>query len=797
MKLLSRFIWLIIGILMLVFITITIYQFRTENEFNDIKKSIKKEYDVQVDKMLAIDPHSVGDFSSYMAELANTSATKTFLSLPEPNISILQDYLFNDILTYHNIDAIWFYKQDGSLFHFKTVNDINQNQMPVPEDKLNEVISNDEMFSFYANYNNTINYYHSKKIKDVNGQSAYIIMASKMDERWTDKYMATINNSVINIVPSGQELEEIDNKTIRITRELNAYDGSTAAILNIELHLPFLALWEKTNDNDKWIFTVTLSSLAILMLVFLLYWVIMPLRKISVSLQNENTDDIKHLLKGKTEMNEIARMIADYHQKQDELEASESVKRHIFEQAQVGIIIADKNTGIINTTNPYACNLIDAPEEAIIGNVVENFIKSTNTTHKSGESSEEILLNTDNESIPILCTHTKMMMNGQPVTMNTFVDLSEIKSLRDKLQEEKKKLSLAVENSGMVFCEYNFKTDEIIIDKNWAFITEGASQNKGRNIIDNILESDRKNIINKFEIIDYGKKDAIDVEFRVKHPSRGIIWLSLSILITKRTSEGKPMHMIGLLEDITERVNVQQELIKAKEKAEESDRMKSSYLGNMSHKIRTPLNTIVGFANLLTEEELDADQKDNFINIIRSDTEQVLHLIDDMINLAKIDANQLEVDSKNQHINMIMNNVADYYRASEKTNELKFSVNNMLPDGKDIINTDASQLEQAISNLLNNAFKFTKEGEVELGYFVNPADNKLIIYVKDTGIGIPDNQKDKIFNRFYQVDPMSKGTGLGLTITESIVKMLGGKISFESKENKGTKFFIELEMNQG
>nr|MDA3818509.1 HAMP domain-containing sensor histidine kinase [Prolixibacteraceae bacterium] len=241
--------------------------------------------------------------------------------------------------------------------------------------------------------------------------------------------------------------------------------------------------------------------------------------------------------------------------------------------------------------------------------------------------------------------------------------------------------------------------------------------------------------------------------------------------------------------------NIQQELIKAKEKAEESDRMKSSYLGNMSHKIRTPLNTIVGFANLLTEEELDTEQKNNFINIIRSDTEQVLHLIDDMINLAKIDANQLEVDNKKQHINKIMNSVADYYLTSEKTNELKFSVNNMLPDGKDIINTDASQLEQAISNLLNNAFKFTKEGEVELGYFVNPADNKLIIYVKDTGTGIPDNQKDKIFNRFHQVDPMSKGTGLGLTITESIVKMLGGRITFESEENKGSKFFIELKMN--
>ncbi|HKK81948.1 MAG TPA: PAS domain-containing protein, partial [Prolixibacteraceae bacterium] len=414
MKLLSRFIWLIVGILLLVFATITIYQVRTENEFNAIKQSIKQEYDVQVDKMLAIDPHSVGDFSSYMTELTNTSATKTFLSLPEPNINILQDYLFNEILSYHNVDAIWFYKQGGELFHFKTVNDVNQTQMPIPEDKLNEVISRDEMFSFYAKYNNTINYYHGSKIKNNVGENAYIIMTSKMDERWIDKYMAAINNSIINIAPSGQELEKIDSKTIRITRQLKAYNGTNAAILNVELHLPFLELWEKTNNNDKWIITASLSFFVILVLIFLVYWIIIPLRNISVSLKNENTDEIKPLLKGKTEMNEIARMIADYHHKQDELEASESVKRHIFEQAQVGIIIADNNSGIINTTNPYACNLIDAPEEAIIGNVIDNFIKSPSTSHKSGESYEELLLNTNNESIPILCTHTKMMMNGQP-----------------------------------------------------------------------------------------------------------------------------------------------------------------------------------------------------------------------------------------------------------------------------------------------------------------------------------------------------------------------------------------------
>jgi signal transduction histidine kinase len=163
-----------------------------------------------------------------------------------------------------------------------------------------------------------------------------------------------------------------------------------------------------------------------------------------------------------------------------------------------------------------------------------------------------------------------------------------------------------------------------------------------------------------------------------------------------------------------------------------------------------------------------------------------------MINMAKIDAHQLDIEMKPCAVNKIIANLAEYYKANDKTRKIKFELNTMLPDGKDILETDASQLEKALNNLLSNAFKFTQQGEIELGYFVNPVDKKLIFYVKDTGAGIPEASKEKIFNRFYQVNPLSEGTGLGLTLAQSIVHLLGGKISFESEENKGSKFFIEL-----
>ncbi|MFA9388989.1 MAG: ATP-binding protein [Prolixibacteraceae bacterium] len=791
MKLLSRFIWLIIGISALVFAGVAIFQIRTVNEFELIKKSISAEYDVQVDKMLTPDKYGIG-IVSYLSDICSDPSSSMFLSENKPDSYFLENNLHNDILRYNNVDAVWFYKTDGTLFYFQSNSDLVQEDLIIPAEKVTTTFTGN-MSSFYAeNKTGFICFYGAEIADNQLGHSGYVVMASIMDHRWLDKFTASINNSVITIVSARENLPEIDDKTIRITRDFANLDQNKVATLNVELHLPFLSLWNKTNSTDKWLMTGSIIIIVFFLIVFLILWVISPLKRISVSLKKGDSEDIQPLIKGATEMGEVARMINDYHQKNDELEASESIKRHIIEQAQVGIIIAEADSGLIVTTNPYACELIHAPEDGLIGNVIANFLAPSDKQTEGNEGFESILFNSKNEEISILRTSTQMMMDGRKVVMDTFVDLSEIKSLQDKLAEEKKKLSLAVQNSGLVFCEYDFKTDQLTIDQEWKFLANGENKNLGANLISNIYDSDRKKITDHFEALNNGIKDALAVEFRVNHPNRGLIWLSVTILVTRRDEAHQPKQLIGLLEDITERISVQQELIKAKEKAEESDRMKSSYLGNMSHKIRTPLNTIVGFANLLNEEELGATEKENFINIIRKDTEQVLHLIDDMINLAKIDANQFDINPKTCHINKVVHHLADYYKTHEKTNTINFNIKTMLADEKDILLTDEEKLSQALSNLLNNAFKFTQTGNIELGYFINPVDNKLILYVKDSGIGIANEHKDKILNRFYQVNPLSEGTGLGLTISNSLANLLKGKLYFDSKLNEGSTFYIEL-----
>ena len=792
MKLLSRFIWLIIAILAIVFAGVALFQIKAVNEFELIKNSIKSEYDVQVDKMLQPDFYGSG-FCGYMSGVVSDQSTALFLQENSPDPGYVEYNLHNDILQYSNADAIWFVKPDNTLFYFKTMGDINQADVGIPFEELKNFTAKPGIQSFYSVSDGKALYCHAEQIVESDRSLAgYVIMASELDKQWIEHYTSSINNSDITVYQAYETLPEISSQTIRIVRNLNNYDGQTVALLNIELHLPFLSLWDRTSATDKWFLIGSLSVIVLFLIFFLINWVISPLKRISSSLQKGDSNDIQPLTKSSTELGEVARMIADYHKKTDELEASKRIKRYILEKAQVGIIISNASSGIILTTNPYACQLIDAPDDAVLGNVTNSFLSPLKEIPETTEGFESTLINSKGQEIPVLRTATKIKIDCNPVIMKTFVDLSEIKSLQDKLQEEKKKLSLAVQNSGLAFCEYDFTTDKIIIDDDWHFIVEGKSNKNLDNFINNIHESDLKTLSTKMESVMKGAKNTMVAEFRVKHPERGNVWINVSILITRRDENHQPKQLIGLIDDITERIMVQQELIKAKEKAEESDRMKSSYLGNMNNKIRIPLNTIVGFANLLSEEELDAAQKNNFIGIIRHDTEQVLRLIDDMIHMTKIDAHQLDIEMKPCAVNKIIANLAEYYKANDKTRKIKFELNTMLPDGKDIIETDASQLEKALNSLLSNAFKFTSQGEIELGYFVNPVDKKLIFYVKDTGAGIPEASKEKIFNRFYQVNPLSEGTGLGLTLTQSIVHLLGGKISFETEENKGSKFYIEL-----
>jgi PAS domain S-box-containing protein len=248
--------------------------------------------------------------------------------------------------------------------------------------------------------------------------------------------------------------------------------------------------------------------------------------------------------------------------------------------------------------------------------------------------------------------------------------------------------------------------------------------------------------------------------------------------------------------DISRLKETEGELILAKEKAEEADRLKSAFLANMSHEIRTPMNAIIGFADLLRKPDIPYDQRNQFVEIINTSGNQLLNIIEDIIDISKIEANQLEIERFEFVLNDLLRKLKmkfDLLKKSSKKN-VHIILHTELDDMESRIVSDELRVEQVLNNLLHNALKFTKEGTIVFGYKIR--NKKLCLFVKDTGIGIPEDKLEYIFQRFSQVDDSDTrkhgGTGLGLSISKGIVELLKGKISVTSMLGKGSEFEVEI-----
>jgi len=258
-------------------------------------------------------------------------------------------------------------------------------------------------------------------------------------------------------------------------------------------------------------------------------------------------------------------------------------------------------------------------------------------------------------------------------------------------------------------------------------------------------------------------------------------------------------YSIGIVKDITLRKEVEENLRIAKQRAEDSDRLKSAFLANMSHEIRTPMNAIIGFTDLLRRPDISDDKRKQFINIIHKNNNILLKLIDDLLDISKIESGQLNISEEIFNPDEIMIELTDLY-LKERVSKEKLLVDIKLDidesyKGKFKLTTDKFRLRQVLSNLLSNALKFTDTGVIEFGY--KPTDDdKLIFFVTDTGIGIPKEKLDVIFDRFHQADNSLTrkygGTGLGLAISKGLMEVLGGKISVTSTPGQGSTFFVEI-----
>lgn len=264
-----------------------------------------------------------------------------------------------------------------------------------------------------------------------------------------------------------------------------------------------------------------------------------------------------------------------------------------------------------------------------------------------------------------------------------------------------------------------------------------------------------------------------------------------------RDTNGKTIYYDGTFEDITESKNYERQLKLAKEKAEESDKLKSAFLANMSHEIRTPMNAILGFANLLKSKKISKKRKDIFIDIINAKSKQLLQIISDIIDISKIEADQITIVNKNFSLNELIKQLALYFKTLKKQDNKPIEINLHygLPMEKSYVHSDNVRIEQILTNLLSNAYKFTEEGSIDIGYEIEDFKN-IIFFVKDTGIGLTEFEQNVIFDRFRQVSTSFNrsysGTGLGLSISKGLIEKLKGSIWLESEINKGSAFYFKI-----
>ncbi|MGC9355333.1 MAG: ATP-binding protein [Mariniphaga sp.] len=388
---------------------------------------------------------------------------------------------------------------------------------------------------------------------------------------------------------------------------------------------------------------------------------------------------------------------------------------------------------------------------------------------------------------------------GNPVRMfGTIMDITERKLFEQELQESEERFRKAVllapipmmvhdEDGNVInisegwnhFSGYSI--EDIPTLKDWTEKAFGEKAQEVENYVSGIFNEEKTVFSGEFEII------AKSGEKR--------IWNFYTTPLGK-LSTGKRI-MLSMAPDITQRKKVQEELIVAKEKAEESERLKTAFLANMSHEIRTPLNGILGFTNLLAEDEhLTHIKKKEFAAIINKSSEGLLKIINDILDISRLETNKSGIVVKPFEAGNALSTVYTIFEKKMKDSG-KDNVELILtkPDVPFVLNTDETRLIQIFSNLLDNAIRFTPKGSVTFG-LSKQNENKVEFFVADTGVGIPKEKHEEIFDRFSQTDNHSTrsygGTGLGLAIVKKLLELMGSEITVESEPGKGTRFQFQL-----
>lgn len=387
-----------------------------------------------------------------------------------------------------------------------------------------------------------------------------------------------------------------------------------------------------------------------------------------------------------------------------------------------------------------------------------------------------------------------------------YLDTTELNLIQQKLNETNYKLAMALDVANIIPWSWDLVSHRILCEIGHAAILGGGveyQENNSQKMIPessyfaNIIKEDRPHIERTFRDLIEGRVDKVREEYRIVDRSsagRFVDWVEVCAMVGQRDEENRPRNLIGSLLIITQRKKMEQELIDARDQAQESNRLKSAFLANMSHEIRTPLNAIVGFSELLckSEEMEEVEEREEYVRIIENNNELLLKLISDILDLSKIEAGTLEFTETPVEVTALIKDIIRSAEMRTGAEKLAMELGDHLPQCT--ILTDKNRLNQVITNLVTNAIKFTDEGGITVGYTLQE-DDMLHFYVTDTGCGIPAEKQQDIFTRFIKLNNFVQGTGLGLSICQTIINRLGGQIGVESQLGEGSTFRFTIPYN--
>lgn len=516
----------------------------------------------------------------------------------------------------------------------------------------------------------------------------------------------------------------------------------------------------------------------------------------------ETDEDGNEIIYGISEVQDGPDMASAY----QALQYSERLLSNIFKYLPIGIELYDMD-GVLVDLNDKELEMfhIEKKEDVLGINIFDNpiFPKEMKERLKKNEDADftfrydfskvgSYYQNTQKQGTIDLVTKVTTLYDSEHQPINYLLinaDKTETTVAYNKIQEFEEFFELVGDYAKVGYAHFNILSGHGYAQKSWYRNVGEADETPLSDIFGTYRHfhpDDRALLIRFLDDARKGLTTQLSKEMRVLRENGTYTWTHVNLLVKKYAPQDRIIEIISINYDITELKRTEEMLVKARDKAEASDRLKSAFLANMSHEIRTPLNAIVGFSSLLTSTE-NAAEKELYNSLIGHNNKLLLNLINDVIDLSKIESGYLELRPDWVNLTELLDeSVAEYAHQVPSGVELLTNY----PAHDSLVELDKLRIKQILSNFLSNALKNTTTGHVEVFYEVD--HQSVRIGVKDTGRGIPQNMLEKIFERFEKLDSFAQGAGLGLPICKLIVEKMNGRILVDSQLGIGTTFIIEL-----